>query len=94
MCSSDLTLQTATSLTRQDPPTYRSYGQAIKLDKYAPSYNATVNKESIQLWSFSNYPGAYFIDAAWPADRVTVEVDGTNVVDEIYDGTVNNTSTY
>jgi hypothetical protein len=53
--------------------------------------NAVVHKTSIQVFTFSNRPGIFYCDNAWPVEsNLTVFVDVNNNIDEIFDGTSNN----
>jgi hypothetical protein len=51
--------------------------------------NTVVNKQMIQVFTFSNRPGAFYCDNAWPAERgntttslITITVDSNNNVNE------------
>ncbi|MBL0098229.1 MAG: hypothetical protein IPP46_18340 [Bacteroidetes bacterium] len=58
------------------------------------SNNCVVHKSSVQIFMFSNKPGLFFCDNAWPVDpSITIFVDKTNTILELNDGESKNKTT-
>jgi hypothetical protein len=70
-------------------PTVTSITQTLPSLNIGITNNSIVNKRMIQVFTFSNRPGAFYCDNAWPLERgnttnidITITVDSANNVNE------------
>jgi hypothetical protein len=87
-------LPTQAALTRFTTfPTVTTVSQTLPSLNQGITNNNIVNKRMIQVFTFSNRPGAFYCDNAWPLERgnttnieITITVDSANNVNEGTEG--------
>jgi hypothetical protein len=91
-------LPTQAALTRFTTfPTVTTVSQTLPSLNQSITNNNIVNKRMIQVFTFSNRPGAFYCDNAWPVEQgnttnslITITVDTNNNVNEGTEGENNN----
>ena len=91
-------LPTVAALTRNTVfPSLTTVTQTLPSLNKGITNNSIVHKRMIQVFTFSNRPGSFYCDNAWPAERgnttnslITITVDTNNNVNEGTDGGENN----